>query len=112
MQKIKDILRIGVPIMLGQACVIILSFADNIMIGWYGVDDLAASSFVNGIINLFIFTELGFACGLTPVVGSMFGQGDSRGITELVRRIRGKIGQYTKEDPIETVWGVGYRWKK
>ena len=40
------------------------------------------------------------------------GQGDSRGITELVRRIRGKIGQYTKEDPIETVWGVGYRWKK
>ena len=50
MQKIKDILRIGVPIMLGQACVIILSFADNIMIGWYGVDDLAASSFVNGII--------------------------------------------------------------
>ena len=40
------------------------------------------------------------------------GQGDSRGITELVRRIRGKMGQYTKEDPIETVWGVGYRWKK
>ena len=40
------------------------------------------------------------------------GQGDSRGITELVRRIRGKIGQHTKEDPIETVWGVGYRWKK
>ena len=53
---VRDLLRIGVPIMLGQACVIILSFADNIMIGWYGVDDLAASSFVNGIINLFIFT--------------------------------------------------------
>ena len=95
MQKIKDILRIGVPIMLGQACVIILSFADNIMIGWYGVDDLAASSFVNGIINLFIFTELGFACGLTPVVGSMFGQGDSRGIGTAVKNslaLNGIIG--------------------
>ena len=43
--------------MLGQACVVILSFADNIMIGWYGVNDLAASSFVNGLINLFIITD-------------------------------------------------------
>ena len=85
MQKIREILKIGIPIMLGQACVIILSFADNIMIGWYGVDDLAASSFVNGIINLFIFTELGFACGLTPVVGSLFGKNDSRGIGAAVK---------------------------
>lgn len=95
MQKIRDILRIGIPIMLGQACVIILSFADNIMIGWYGVDDLAASSFVNGVINLFIFTELGFACGLTPVVGSMFGQGDSTGIGTAVKNsiaVNGIIG--------------------
>lgn len=85
MQKIRDILRIGIPIMLGQACIIILSFADNIMIGWYGVNELAASSFVNGIINLFIFTELGFACGLTPVVGSLFGRGDHEGIGKAVK---------------------------
>lgn len=95
MQKIKEILKIGIPIMLGQACVIILSFADNIMIGWYGVDDLAASSFVNGIINLFIFTELGFACGLTPVVGSLFGKNDSRGIGAAVKNglaVNGAVG--------------------
>lgn len=66
--------------MLGQACVVILAFADNIMIGWYGVNDLAAASFVNGIINLFIFTELGFANGMTPVIGSRFGTKDIAGI--------------------------------
>lgn len=95
MQKIREILKIGIPIMLGQACIIILSFADNIMIGWYGVDDLAASSFVNGIINLFIFTELGFACGLTPVVGSLFGKNDSRGIGAAVKNglaVNGAVG--------------------
>ena len=95
MQKIREILKIGIPIMLGQACVIILSFADNIMIGWYGVDDLAASSFVNGIINLFIFTERGFACGLTPVVGSLFGKNDSRGIGAAVKNglaVNGAVG--------------------
>ena len=41
MKTVAEILKIGVPIMLGQACVVILAFADNIMIGWYGVDDLA-----------------------------------------------------------------------
>lgn len=95
MQKIREILKIGIPIMLGQACIIILSFADNIMIGWYGVDDLAASSFVNGIINLFIFTELGFACGLTPVVGSLFGKNDSRSIGAAVKNglaVNGAVG--------------------
>lgn len=39
-------------------------------------------------------------------------QGDSRVITELVRRIRRKIADFTEAEFIETVWGMGYRWKK
>lgn len=39
------------------------------------------------------------------------GEGDSRGITELVRRIRNKFAQYSKAEYIETVWGMGYKWK-
>ena len=39
-------------------------------------------------------------------------QGDSRTITELVRRIRKKIADYSEKEYIETVWGIGYRWKK
>lgn len=66
--------------MLGQACVIILAFADNIMIGWHSVEELAASSFVNNVLNLFILTELGFASGLTPVIGAFHGTGNLRGV--------------------------------
>lgn len=80
MNKIREILRIGLPIMLGQACVIILAFADNIMIGWHSVDELAASSFVNNILNLFIMTELGFAAGMTPMIGAHNGTGNIKGI--------------------------------
>lgn len=80
MQKIREILRIGLPIMLGQACVIILAFADNIMIGWHSVDELAASSFVNNVMNLFILTELGFAAGMTPMIGADNGTGNIKGI--------------------------------
>lgn len=40
------------------------------------------------------------------------GEGDSRGMTELVRRIRRKLSAHTSSEYIETVWGMGYRWKK
>lgn len=37
---------------------------------------------------------------------------ESRVITVLISRIRKKIRNYTKQEYIETVWGIGYRWKK
>lgn len=37
-------------------------------------------------------------------------EGDNRGITELVRRIRKKLAEHTQKEYIETVWGVGYKW--
>ena len=39
-------------------------------------------------------------------------EGDSRVITELIRRIRNKFRAFTKTEYIETVWGMGYRWAK
>lgn len=36
--------------------------------------------------------------------------GDSSIVAEHVRRIRGKILAFAEADPIETVWGVGYKW--
>ena len=39
-------------------------------------------------------------------------EGESRVITELIRRIRRKISEHTEKEYIATVWGMGYRWKK
>lgn len=39
-------------------------------------------------------------------------EGDSRVVTELIRRIRNKIKKYTETEYIETVWGMGYKWTK
>ncbi len=39
-------------------------------------------------------------------------EGDSRVITELIRRIRKKFQVFTDTEYIETVWGMGYRWAK
>jgi DNA-binding response OmpR family regulator len=39
-------------------------------------------------------------------------QGDSRVVTEIIRRIRKKFVDYAETEFIETVWGMGYRWIK
>lgn len=39
-------------------------------------------------------------------------EGDSRVITELVRRIRKKMSVHTEKEYIETVWGLGYKWTR
>ncbi len=39
-------------------------------------------------------------------------EGDSNVIKEYVRKIRARLREVTGLDYIETVWGVGYKWKK
>ena len=53
---------------------IVVGFADNIMIGHYSTEALASASFVNNLFNVAIFCCIGFTYGLTPIVGSYFTQ--------------------------------------
>ena len=71
----RALLTLGIPIVIGQIGVIILGFADTLMIGRHSSQELAAASFVNNMFNLAIIFSTGFAYGLTPIVGSLFGQG-------------------------------------
>ncbi|MDD4115234.1 MAG: MATE family efflux transporter, partial [Massilibacteroides sp.] len=64
----KQIIRLGGPIMLGQLGVIIVAFADNIMVGHHLMEELAAASFVNNFFTLASIFGIGFSYGLTPVI--------------------------------------------
>lgn len=69
----KALLLLGLPIVIGQLGVIILGFADTLMIGHHSTEELAAASFVNNIFTLCIIFSTGFSYGLTPVVGECYG---------------------------------------
>ena len=71
----KELFRLGLPIIIGQTGIIFVSFADTIMVGRHGTDDLGAASFVNNMFNLAIIFATGFSYGLTPIVGRLFGSG-------------------------------------
>ena len=80
-----QLIKIGLPIVLGQVGVIVLGFADTIMIGHHTTVELAAASLVNNIFNLAIIFGTGFAYGLTPLVGELFGRGDRDKIGALLK---------------------------
>ena len=68
----KETIRLGVPIMLGQLGIIVVGFADNIMVGHHSTAELAAASFVNNFFNLVFIAGMGFSYGLTPIIGGYF----------------------------------------
>lgn len=74
----KSILRLGLPIAIGQLGIIIMGFADTMMVGHYSTDSLAAASFVNSVFNLISFLLIGYSYGLTPLVSSLYGRGQRR----------------------------------
>ena len=69
-----SILKLGLPILIGQLGMIVVGFADNIMVGQYSTEALASASFVNNIFNVAILGCIGFTYGLTPLVGALFTQ--------------------------------------
>ncbi|MEY8685392.1 MATE family efflux transporter [Bacteroides sp. AN502(2024)] len=69
----KALIYLGLPIVIGQIGVIILGFADTLMIGHHSTVELGAASFVNNVFNLVIIFSTGFSYGLTPIVGGLYG---------------------------------------
>ena len=69
----KALFFLGLPIVIGQVGVIVLGFADTLMIGHHSTNELGAASFVNNMFTLAIIFSTGFSYGLTPIVGGFYG---------------------------------------
>ncbi|MBR4978188.1 MAG: MATE family efflux transporter [Bacteroidales bacterium] len=64
-----SLLKLALPIIVGQLGGIITGLADTIMVGQHSTAELAAASFVNNVLNTFIIFGTGFSFALTPLVG-------------------------------------------
>ena len=82
----RNILRLGLPILIGQLGMIVMMFADNMMVGHYSTDALASASFVNNVFNIPTFCIMGFTYGLTPLAGALFASGRYTSVGTLIRR--------------------------
>lgn len=68
------------PLLSDELGQIVLGFSDTLMIGHHSTEELAAATFVNTMYTLVLITALGFSYGLTPVVGTLNGQGQAKKI--------------------------------
>lgn len=75
---VRSLLKLGVPVLITQVGIIIVSFADTMMVGAYGLNELAASAFVNSLFLVAIVMLLGFAGGVTPIIGALYGRGNHK----------------------------------
>lgn len=82
----RDIIILGLPILIGQLGSIVTAFADNIMVGHYSTEAMASASFVNNVFNVAILCCVGFTYGITPLVGALFGRGKHEEIGATLRR--------------------------
>ncbi|MDE5643148.1 MAG: MATE family efflux transporter [Muribaculaceae bacterium] len=81
----RSIIRLGLPILVGQVGMVVLVFADTAMVGHYDTDSLAAASFVNNLFNMALFTVGGFALGITPILGAQYTRGEKSGMGATLR---------------------------
>ncbi len=71
-----SLFRLGMPVLVTQLGIILVNFADTMMIGAYGVNELAAAAFVNSLYFVVMVMLIGFAGGVTPIIGALYGRGD------------------------------------
>lgn len=80
-----NLLRLGAPVLVTQVGIIVVNFADTMMVGAYGTRELAAAAFVNSLFVVVMVMQIGFSSGITPLVGALFGRGASREVGRTLR---------------------------
>lgn len=84
-REYKPLIRLGLPVLVSQLGVITVTFADTMMVGRHLTAELSAAAFVNSLFIVPTVMLIGFANGLTPLVGAFFGRKDLHGAGQTMR---------------------------
>ena len=71
--------------MIAQAGQMVVQFADNIMVGHLGTEELAGVSFAGNIMLIGFVFFICFSHGATPFIGQSFGKGNTREVLKWFR---------------------------
>lgn len=80
-----SILKLGAPLVAGQIAQFGLHMTDTLMLGWYGVDTLAAGVLATSFFFILFIGGLGFAHAVVPLVAAAHEKDDIRGLRRATR---------------------------
>ncbi len=104
----RPILRLGIPIAIGQIGVILMGFADTMMVGHTDTTSLAAASFVNSVFNVVTYLLLGYSYGITPLISALVGKNERLRAGETFKS--GLLCNLIFSLILMLILGVGYFW--
>ena len=78
-------LLLGVPLVGSQLGGMAMNTTDTVMLGWYGVTELAAGSIATQVLFTVMMFGAGFAYAVVPMAAQAEGQGDMRQVRRSVR---------------------------
>lgn len=82
---IRATLALGLPLIGSQVAQILITLTDTIMIGWYGVAELAAVALGGSYFHTVLIVGMGFALAVTPLVAAAAAQEDSVQVRRVTR---------------------------
>jgi len=81
----KATLTLGLPIIGAHLAQLAVGMTDTVMVGWYGVTQLAAVTLATSVFFIFFIVGSGFAMAVMPMVATASGEGDERQVRRITR---------------------------
>lgn len=81
----RALLVLGLPLVGGNLAQFAIHLTDTVMLGWYGVDELAAVTLAGSYFFVFFMLGSGFAMAVMPMVAALLAVGDETGIRRSAR---------------------------
>ncbi len=84
-QHIRATLSIGVPLIGGQLAQTLIQLTDTVMMGWYGVAELAAVALGSSYFHVILILGLGFALAVMPMAAAAASNDDAQQVRRVTR---------------------------
>ena len=81
----KATLTLGLPLIGSHLMQMVPSLTDTVMLGWYGVDALAASVLAHSLFFIILIVGSGFAITVMPMVANAAARDDKSSVRRSVR---------------------------
>jgi len=84
-KEYKALIKLGIPITIGQVGLTLQNLADNVMVGQHSTLELAAAGFVNNMFVLALLLTMGYSLGAVSQIGSLYSQGKKDRCVEVLK---------------------------
>jgi multidrug resistance protein, MATE family len=96
--NITRLLRLALPVTIGQLAIVGMSITDIIIAGKFSTNDLAGVALGSAIFNLSIMLTVGIVLGNGPIIAQFFGAGDRYSVRDQCQnclRLCGPLGLFS-----------------